>query len=319
MNTLTDSDFVKIQQEFDEDENMYKWTLYDSEYINYCIFKTKALSELKLLYEKFGEKQLFDLASSAIQFDSGACHLNALFKELPDETLENEYNLELAELNRKFLSKALAKHDPILPPINTIKYLAVAIANDEISREFIDAVRLHPDSTLFSKEYIETYAESLKNGSWYTNTKPDSEIIQEGINKADEFVLEKKKTYDAIKLYERVIEMISLDQVDALSRIHNIILKIILCHIVNKSTFDTDYDLKRFANDEKYNFKESKQYTYLCIANSELNINTVNDITLRDEFLTKTKEYIDNESDPIIIHLLLRCKDSILRFNTLIK
>ena len=313
MNTLTDSDFAEIQQKFDEDEKKSKWK---SNIITYYTLQTKALSELKSLYEKLGDEQFFNLASSAIISDSGSCNPHDLFSKLPNKILQDEYKLELDELNRKFLSKALVRHDYDSLPIHIMGFLASSICTDNISKEFIDSIRLNPDSTLFSKEYVESYAESLKNGSWHTNNKPYIEIIQEGINKADELVLE-KRTWSAIHLYEKVIEMIQKDKTTALFIIHNIIFKIILCHIANRNSVEVDDKLKRFTNDE-YEYiklKESKQYAYLCVANSELKKPFKRDITLRDEFLTQTKEYKDNELDPIIIHLLIRCKDSILRFN----
>ena len=124
-----------------------------------CLIRNITFTELKSLHEKLGTKQLMTLASSEILSDTGSCNPDHLFVILKDEKLEEQYDLEIANVNRKFLSKVFNECNPT-DTMKYMKYIIYGVEHGFISKEFIEAIKLNPDSSLFSKEYIEEYAKN---------------------------------------------------------------------------------------------------------------------------------------------------------------
>lgn len=296
-----------LEKETEDKKRGGDWQYYKDEWS----IKRKAFAELKSLYEKLGGEQFMKLASSTILVDSALCDPCPLFELLPEsnaEELANKYQEELAELNRKFLSKVIDKIDPLLNGY-IIGYLIQSISYENISKEFIDALRLNPDSTLFSKENIEAYGNSLKDGDWTKINEDDDltdeKLLNEAIEMANNYVLN-KNSYDARRMYVNAIDMIQNND----SLLIDTIFKCILCQFPNPSMLY--YEINKLA--EKYPiFKESKQYAYLQIAKNVTEITFDRELTIqyKTEFTVATNKYFEdnNDIDSITNTLLLEIKN----------
>lgn len=256
MTELFRPNFDEIKKELDKKELDEKDKMSWLKQKDKWLLRRNTFSELKSLHEKLGTEQLMTLASSAILSDTGTCNPDHLFVILKNETLEEQYDLEIANLNRKFLSKAISSCDSD----SIIKYFIYAIEHGFISKEFIDSIRLNPNSTLFSKEYIEEYAKSFKK-----NEKINDELITEAIMLGDAAVQHKifdkypkiHYLYEAVKFYRNAIEMI--DDNDSILR-NNVILKLLLCRCDMGDERDLENDLIKFSK-EYSTFKEQ----YACM------------------------------------------------------
>ena len=307
---MSEINFDEIQQKILDKETEDKkrgsnWIYYKDEWS----IKRKAFAELKSLYEKLGGDQFMKLASSTILFDSAFCDPYPLFGLLPEsdniDELVNQYEEELAEVNKKFLSKFIVNADSSVHSY-IIEYLVGSIGTETISKEFIDALRLNPDSTLFSKENIEAYGESLKDGDWTKELEQDSndKLIREALEMANDYAI-KENYYDAKRMYENAIEMIQNNDLLLIDTI----FKKLLCVFVTSSMLD--YEITKLS--DKYPiFKESKQYAYLQIVKKVVEITFDRDLKIQyeTEFNEATDKYLDNNVvDPITNTLFLKIKD----------
>ena len=306
---MSSADFDQLQQKILEKEAKDKKALNWIFYKEMWSIKRNALKELKSLYEKLGGEQFMKLASVAILTDQSYCIPDQLYNLLPNteklSKLAQEFEDEIASVNKKYLSKFCLAVEP-KDHIHIIEFLVESIGNENVSKEFIDAVRLNPDSTLFSKENIEAYGESIKDGDWTKDNKTMAELRDEAIQMANEYAAN-KKYYDSAKMYGNAIEMVEND--DAL--LCNLIFKMILSHMV-ESGYMVTYDLERYSVEYPV-FLVSKEYAYLD------SIKDINDITFDRElknqnlirFTDATNKYFNNNdvTDPIITNLLLCIKN----------
>ncbi|AYV77279.1 MAG: hypothetical protein Barrevirus27_6 [Barrevirus sp.] len=304
--TITDDDFLQLQQEFEQieliEKSIYSWVNQKDKWF----LKKKALTELKTLYEKLGLNQFMELASSAILVDPGSCSPVPLLELVDDQSLYDQYQIERQELNRKFLSKIfLGNQVNQVKPTHIMKYLAEAIGFSEISKEFVDNIKLNPNSSLFSKEYVEQYGASLTDNKdgWATCHITNEDMIKEAITIGNTFWSE-YNSYDARKVYENALELITDNSIN---QIPDLILRIILCQLVTKSAFNVKYSVDSYS--EKYpTFKDSKQYAYLQIVNKALAEYECSIHPDYDEFVEATKRYREDTTvDPFIRSMLEHC------------
>lgn len=319
-NEEIESAYAQILQDFANDEKRYSSLSYGKEYATNYLLRRKALAELKSLYVQLGQKQFMTLAGSAILSDPYECLLDGLLGKLENDTLGNQYINELSEFNKKFLSKALTNYDPVLlDPVSLIKFLAESIGNDNISKGLVDAIRLHPDSTLFSKEYIESFGNSIKDNDWSKDDRTIEDIIQEGIKMADSFVMS-NDYFEAPRMYENVMDIILEKAIDNTLLICDVIFKSILCYAIKDDSFRVGYNLDKIINENYPKFKESKQYAYLCIvrtaAKAKDNFFEVLNGAPKynyDEYILATQQYCESISDSFLLTMIEKSKESILR------
>ena len=306
-------DFDGLQQKILEKEAKDKKALNWAFYKEMWSLKRNALKELKSLYEKLGGEQFMKLASVAILTDQSYCVPDGLYNLLPNteklSKLAQEFEDEIASVNKKYLSKFCLTVEP-QEHIHIIEFLVESIGNENVSKEFVDAVRLNPDSTLFSKENIEAYGQSIKDGDWTNkDNKTVSELRDEAIQMADEYA-NNKKYYDATKMYDNAIELVENDD----TLLCDLIFKMILCHMI-ESGYRVTYDLEKYSVEYPV-FKVSKEYTYLD------SIKDVTELTFDRElkknklirFTDATNNYFNglihgHVTDPLITNLLLCIKN----------
>ena len=310
---MEEKDFAQIQKEFDDYQTILTWSSSDpilwKAYNESYSLKTKALAELKSLYQEIGEKQFLKLASISILEDPYNCDPVDLVN---DTSLEKQYYIELAEFNKKFLSKVLNQLTPD-KTADVIKYLSNSIGTGIISKGFVDAIRLNPESPLFSKEYIEAYRESLKDGDWSTDKRLEQDKLESEIEEklifADSEALNNNYT-KAIDLYRNVLILISmLDNSKHKYKHKSIISKIIICWLSEGDLIEAQRNLERFTDKESdlfnVEFSESEQPLHL----KEL-LDTMMSYDLI-EFTNVIKKYYNN-SDSWLITMLLKCKNNIM-------
>ena len=312
---MEEKDFAQIQKEFDDYQTILTWSSSDpilwKAYNESYSLKTKALAELKSLYQEIGEKQFLKLASISILEDPYNCDPVDLVN---DTSLEKQYYIELAEFNKKFLSKVLNQLTPD-KTADVIKYLSNSIGTGIISKGFVDAIRLNPESPLFSKEYIEAYRESLKDGDWSTDKRLEQDKLESEIEEklifADSEALNNNYT-KAIDLYRNVLILISMldNGTNKQQQKHvSIISKIIICWLAEGDLIEAQRNLERFTDKESdlfnVEFSESEQPLHL----KEL-LDTMMSYDLI-EFTNVVRKYYNN-SDSWLITMLLKCKNNIM-------
>ena len=140
--------FENIQKEFDNEYNIQP-----ERYINKYREISKYLNELKELYEKYGEDKLVRLFSSSILTDRYLCSPGDILISLGDNYLK-QYYMMLGEFNRQYLSHIFKE----IPLEIILKFITTSMSKNNISKEFIESVKLHPEN----KDYIE----SQREGNW---------------------------------------------------------------------------------------------------------------------------------------------------------
>jgi hypothetical protein len=238
------SQFQQIRIEYEDQLQKRKWTMGTEDWDEYKKehqLKNAALNTLEDLFNKVGKNKFLQLASSAISIDNGCCSPNRLFNEDENTELEKKYNQELKEFNKNFLMKNLSN----FPIEKILKFLSDSLAFGELSKEFIDAMKLSPDAPI-------EYRESLKKGFW--SLKKD--------------VVEDKKWYEIEELKDNEEDTIQTANIFALQndfekaiQIFKSILnetnessifpKIILCHLANEDVIDAKMNLDRWNITDK--------------------------------------------------------------------
>ena len=182
------SNFVDLKIQFDEQlqtEKEYNlgtedWKLYKKKYQ----LKIAALNEFQDLYSKVGEKNFIKLAFSAITLNEGLCSPTELF--IDGDQLEQKYYIQLREFNKRFLIDNITN-----VPINiTLKFLTESLVEGNISKDFIDAMKLSPDAPI-------EYRNSLKSGKW-DNDKEE----EEGKKEKGNMEIKNKYWYDVEEMKE---------------------------------------------------------------------------------------------------------------------
>ena len=300
-------DFNTLQQKIKEKENEEKENCYWQFHVNKWIFRQKAFAEIRSLFTQLGGDQFIKLASDSILTDPSECCPSELFQLLEDADklggLGDEYLEEIAEINRKYLSKIFKNPDNIE---QTVEYIIDSIADETISTSIIDAIRLHPDSTLFSKENVEKYRESLKDHDWLKTD--DSAIRNTFINEAIEFgnnyILEKNYTC-ANKMYRTALAIIENDD----KLIINMLFRQFLCDCIVTS-YRLKISLIQFSKEYPI-FAETKECEYIKSITNFVNINFKRELEEQSKanITELTDKYLEeNEVDPIVKILLLEIK-----------
>lgn len=294
-----DPDFGKLEEKLIEFEKLNKafsdkWSCYIEEWN----IKRKALHEIKLLYEKLGPKQFMELAETHIQNDILPVNLNYFFGLLDEKdkelNLEKEYYDEVKNLNRNFMAKVMGIAVDNQLTGKVIDFIVYSIGKGNISKEFIDSIRLDPNSTLFTEEYVKNYGQSLKDGGWQKNDYDIKGLVSEANERAEKHIND-GKYHDATYPYINMIELkLFNDHKD-------ILFKILLCDFLDHSSFLHKYHLEKHKEFFP-NFIDSNQHK--CIQNlfksNGLHFNERN--KLKNE--TVNKYLLENDTDDITRKLL---------------
>lgn len=284
---MSEPDFSKIE------ESLLKQELLEKELYNWNDMKEfwqisrNAIKEFKSLYETMGPKEFMESASRAILKDSMCCQPYLLFKLLSDDKIQEEYQEAIFDFNRQFLS-SYVKNSNENNHGHIIEFFLRSL-DETISREFIDAIRLDPDSVLFTEKYIKTYGSSLKDYDWAKFEDNTQELINEAIVKAEESVLS-GDMYNARKMYQNIVGL-DENNVDAF-------FKLLLCEYLSYST------CKSILN--KYLvFKDTKEYKFIEYIENECS-GWLNFSENRNKKKTAVSNYIkdNNITNKIIINLL---------------
>lgn len=292
---MSKPDFDRIQQAILEDEHNEKQIYNWDKFRKFWQINRKAFSELKSLYETMGPKNFMNTSSKALLKEKLICNPYQLFKLLPTDDLMNEYENAIAEFNREFLATYIkdsdeSTHGPI------IEYFIKSL-NDNISVEFIDSIKLDPESVLFSEEYIKKYGSSLKDNDWRKLDDDIKELTNEA-NQLAEQSISNDDCFNAQKMYENIVRLDNTNT-DAL-------FKMFLCEFSRYRSFD--HLIKEYPK-----IKETNEYKLIKIIQDSTDISfDMNTITNnRNERKTAISEYIkdNNVTDPVILKLLKKIEE----------
>lgn len=267
--------FDKIQEIIEikkyQEMEKYKW----SNYISIWNLRQKAFNEIKLLYNNLGN-EFFRLASEVILSDSCECYYHNL----------QITNLNSLKNNRELLSDYFL--DPNINIYEAIEFIIESIATNNISKEFIDSIRLHPDSPLFSEKFIKSYSKQTDDSKWFDNElsiddyqkKADlivTEIIEKGL--AMPF-------YNIPTLYHNFISIIPDFRKDILFAT---LFKILLFYIYTNCDQIILYE--KDIIDEYPEFEFSKEHHLIFM------INDVCDFTFDTDAIKKKNVSLQNNID----------------------
>ncbi len=232
-------EFQDIKLEFDEEHESRKWSIGTEswdEYRKEHALKNAALQELKNIFNKVGEKQFLSLVIEALSINNGICSPVEILEK--NEELKEKYSLLFAEFNRQFISTHLVNI-----PINcTMKFLANSLSKNNISKDFIDAVKLSPNiknglwqsiKTRFSKNEPED-----KKDNWY-DVKLEEQTVIDEIKTADYLSLI-GNVENAIKIYKHLIDR-RFDEVDVKVIQSKIILSSLSVDVIDAQRYLEQY------------------------------------------------------------------------------
>lgn len=267
--------FDKIQEIIEiknyQEMEKYKW----SNYISIWNLRQKAFNEIKLLYNNLGN-DFFRLASEVILSDSCECYYHNL----------QITNLNSLKNNRELLSDYFL--DPNINIYEAIEFIIESIATNNISKEFIDSIRLHPDSPLFSEKFIKSYSKQTDDSKWFDNELS----IDDYQKKADLIVteiIEKELTmpfYNVPTLYHNFISIIPDFRKDILFAT---LFKILLFYIYTNCDQIRLYE--KDIIDEYPEFEFSKECHLIFM------INDVCDFTFDTDAIKKRNVSLQNNID----------------------
>jgi hypothetical protein len=217
--------------------------------------KIAALENLNGMLEKVGKEKFLELAYSALSLEKQNHEKqNFNHKHLSEEyygesEINNKYNEELAKFNKKFIMKNLYT----FPIDNIMRFLCTSLALGEISKEFIDAMKLSPEAP---KEYREPLIKGVWNSIKEKFSNKNVEDKEKKWYEVDEIVDEKSMISEADNLalgddFERAVEIYkSLSSIDY--------SKIILCYLADRNVLWAELYIEKAKFEKEYNdfFKE---------------------------------------------------------------
>jgi hypothetical protein len=182
---ITEEMFNQILEEIDGKlKGQLEW-MSKSDDIDKCEEENRlakcVLKELKEFYQNTNDVLFKIIATKSLSVTGGLPNLADLFVLFPegDSPLEQKYYSKIAEFNKQFIIDNVTS----IPTHILIKYLAFAIGNSSIGKEFIDAMKLDPNSP---PKYKEEFNPETYDRRWYDKVyAKEPESILEQLEKAN--------------------------------------------------------------------------------------------------------------------------------------